>query len=1195
MARSPLFDLFDPDGELEDSASLGLFPDDDLEILGAFRKPRRPTLADLMPEEERGGLLNTLAQAGTSGLQAAGWLLDTPGALVRGILAGKPLSFLGTSDDRVTGRELLRQYGLVGEDDNWWNFGGSLIAEVALDPLTYLNPLASLGRGALTKSVGVPLKKAGLLRDAPLDAARGFGQVVRGTGPEDVVGLAGDTVPRLPGRVATPRDPSGVREYLRNLTPRQAFDEAAQRLTAEELEEARKRFLAAGGDMDATEGAAGLMSFRIPGTGIQYDITGGAFGDRWARTLDEWGEASKRAPVIGPVSRTMAAAFDADAGYTIDPDRQMVHRQARANARRNEERFRAEMAALQRPAMQAQIPETIQLGDAVVPVPDELRSFSSPQVQNALADWLESAGPAEGALSIPGAASTRTSGDPIADWLLDNIPEFRAVRNALDALPASASQAAAARGLRLPTWASRLEDTRFFPRQMLWMDQDKYLPEQLVRGERPYSRGERLFDVVDNFGRGRQMYTDIPGGRRTFRALTGGPRARELQDRLLAANDTEVPQIIDDFFRSEGLDAPYQKIIDQAEDRAQGVLQADRLKVQLANLLRSTDRQFAEKGIGIFDTPVFADAVRYGTGQARTSAYADAVIDELLRTATDTPAELVTGGTSIPLRQAAEQLNFDPDRFAELFRRSKNSDISNFSIDKRVVESLRTLAQPTRLGLPESKALGLLDSFTRWFKAGALAWPSFHTRNAVSNVMAGFAQESPIAPVAGYRAAKGDLDSVARMLRDAPVYRDLPDDAARAAKFAQDAARADIGTGSVFNEFGTPEQAMPGLYPGASSENDILAAVGNLFSPSGRSWRDWFTLRGAGVNRPAPRTRNPILQVNDAVGQTVEDTSRLGMFANLLRKGYEPSQAGDMVRRALVDYRSSAFTPFEAGLKRAIPFYSFQKGILPSIGDNLLYRPGGVMGQSIRAVSSASQPSEDNFVPERFRRSSAIPLPVSPGENLRRYITNLDAPWESTFNLFTPGVGTTLPAMLGDTLMQTGSNILGQFTPLVKAPIEFVTNRQLYSGRNMSDAYSVLEAEGIPGGRGLEQLISNFVPFGTRALSTYRQIRDDRLEPTDAMLKAAFNVLSPVRLTDIDLDRARRQAARDMLNKILETTPGVRTYENITVPEDALRAMPEDQRRLYLLYRILQSDAAKRARERKKAALDPLEVLGAVG
>ena len=39
--------------------------------------------------------------------------------------------------------------------------------------------------------------------------------------------------------------------------------------------------------------------------------------------------------------------------------------------------------------------------------------------------------------------------------------------------------------------------------------------------------------------------------------------------------------------------------------------------------------------------------------------------------------------------------------------------------------------------------------------------------------------------------------------------------------------------------------------------------------------------------------------------------------------------------------------------------------------------------------------------------------------------------------------------------------------------------------------------------------------------------------------------------------------------------------------------MPQEQQRLYLLYRVLQSEAAKKARERK-AALDPLQVLGAV-
>ena len=83
-------------------------------------------------------------------------------------------------------------------------------------------------------------------------------------------------------------------------------------------------------------------------------------------------------------------------------------------------------------------------------------------------------------------------------------------------------------------------------------------------------------------------------------------------------------------------------------------------------------------------------------------------------------------------------------------------------------------------------------------------------------------------------------------------------------------------------------------------------------------------------------------------------------------------------------------------------------------------------------------------------------------------------------------------------------------------------------------------------------------------------------------------------MTDIDLDKQREKAARQMLNELLSSTPGVRTYENISVPEDVLQSMPEQQRRMYLLYKVIQSEAAKRARERKKQELDPMQLLGVV-
>ncbi len=255
-------------------------------------------------------------------------------------------------------------------------------------------------------------------------------------------------------------------------------------------------------------------------------------------------------------------------------------------------------------------------------------------------------------------------------------------------------------------------------------------------------------------------------------------------------------------------------------------------------------------------------------------------------------------------------------------------------------------------------------------------------------------------------------------------------------------------------------------------------------------------------------------------------------------------------------------------------------------------------------MTRGTQPSEDNFIPEYLRQSAAIPLPQdlpgifggSPKAGLQRYLTNIDLPFESTFNLFTPGMGATTSAAIGDTLAKTGSNILGMTNPLIKAPIEFVTNRQLFSGRDLSDLYSVLERDFGEIGRPAEQAIINFVPFGARGIGLYRQLTDERLAPGDRAAKAAWNLLAGAKLTDIDQERSKRLAARQVLNNILETTPGVRTYENITVPEDVLRAMPKEQRDMYSLYKVIHSQAAMRARDRKQqqAALDPLELLGAI-
>lgn len=75
-------------------------------------------------------------------LGAVGNVLDLPGSSIRDTLALlnpfdqylTPMS----ADNRTSGRDLLRHYGLAGQHDTWGNFAGGLAAETLLDPTNLL-------------------------------------------------------------------------------------------------------------------------------------------------------------------------------------------------------------------------------------------------------------------------------------------------------------------------------------------------------------------------------------------------------------------------------------------------------------------------------------------------------------------------------------------------------------------------------------------------------------------------------------------------------------------------------------------------------------------------------------------------------------------------------------------------------------------------------------------------------------------------------------------------------------------------------------------------------------------------------------------------------------------------------------------------------------------------------------------------
>lgn len=130
-----------------------------------LRKPKRK-------KQQDPSLLRSLGEGALGVAGAVGNFLDTPGSMVRDTLAGQnPFDQLlspMSGDNRISGRDLARQYGLAGKKDTWGNFAGGLAAEIGTDPLTIF------GVGLLGKTAtGARLAKTGAT------TAKGLGQGIR--------------------------------------------------------------------------------------------------------------------------------------------------------------------------------------------------------------------------------------------------------------------------------------------------------------------------------------------------------------------------------------------------------------------------------------------------------------------------------------------------------------------------------------------------------------------------------------------------------------------------------------------------------------------------------------------------------------------------------------------------------------------------------------------------------------------------------------------------------------------------------------------------------------------------------------------------------------------------------------------------------------------------------------------------------
>lgn len=235
-------------------------------LLEAIRsgRPRRRSNGEQVPLEEDidPSVLGVVGKSALSGLARVGNLLDLPGSVVR-----ESISYLGgnteanpfdqllpwnwtTDEGRISGRDLLREQGFVGQEDTWGNYFGGLAAEIALDPTTY----ATFGAGALTKA----------------------GRVARAAGIKNAAKITGSGLGRrLAGMTTTLGDVfSHAPQGLRN-----ALTEAAQK---------------SGSSIDdlIDQPLSSLFHVGIPGTEIGVNIGSGKGSQAIAGLMDLAGKAA---------------------------------------------------------------------------------------------------------------------------------------------------------------------------------------------------------------------------------------------------------------------------------------------------------------------------------------------------------------------------------------------------------------------------------------------------------------------------------------------------------------------------------------------------------------------------------------------------------------------------------------------------------------------------------------------------------------------------------------------------------------------------------------------------------------------------------------------------------------------------------------------------------------------------------------
>jgi hypothetical protein len=1087
------------------------------------------------------------------------WALDTPGAFARGTLAGglgRGLSeVFASEDDRTSGRELLREHGLVGDEDNWANWSAGVGAEILTDPLNYatgaIRALGTAGRAA---------DAAGLLKSAPQTLSRAFVNSAEDLAPElteRATAYATKLGQKLGRETLSETDVVGrplvgrraARKYgtLGNLIDYAPNPEEAQRSVRDWL---RKQGIEGQYDVLRTQrlgGDVGLAPSFMHDARATFNIP--FVGDMYTDAMDKVDDIARWS---GP-GRVLASLTNNAVGGGTDAAQQAAFAGA-DDARKAAQKEARREAVYQASKLYQGAPEVFseegnrtlgRLMDKPLENPnaaaDAAKADSSPAIRNYLNWWDEKAA------ELP--------------------PEFREL------------------GLNGGT----LDDPNVAG----------YLPRRLdgVLG-REQGSSSSLGRVLGTMTPDQMARTDalkVPGGRDTIAfdlsldPVVAGPKRTATTDDAAAIHIAEKL---------------YGEVTD--EGKKQG-LQLARLLHLLPETAAGPTQLYAQH-----PTKTVMD---YVSGRAGAGAVQKSIYDSIAAIAKPTPAPFVEGGKSIPLSEALKRFGARTvqgelgeegarqqmrRRLAEVTgEQADKIELAKYSVPEDDIN--RMLKVQDAFSKPESveTLLKPLRWFNRGWKAGVLAMPRRIVRDLYSGMFSNWlegALDMRAMPImrhivdlfsgkpyvtARELAKKSAFDpEFVAFLGQMPRYSSYPA-SDRAARYYSDLAAEGLLGGGYLRDVGlesagTPmTELMPGVNPMSWSD-----AASPLFKAD--NWANFMNL-----------DKNPIAAAGGRAGNLSDTINRLTGYNSLLLQGISPEEAARRMKRAHVDYDS--LTTVEKQFRDSfMPFYAYTSRITAEAGRQLLERPGGRYGQGLRVYENLQNPTDDEpYIPEQLRSQFAVPIPDnmpflgSDDPNYTRYFTDVDLPGYDQLQMFDPSSAS-----------NTLGNVLQGMSPLIRVGGELLTGQDAFTKEpigHLAKGYGPYSkiARAVAGpdagtGRipaGLDRAI-DLIPFASQPARLAASLigNDEDRSFGSRAFDTTFNQMGLGRFRAMSKDRI----AEDQIKRLQElAAPYTKDVSIPYIPESQRAMVPKNALDAFELARQKRSEIQKARRDGKKAGAGP--------